>query len=120
LSYGFGFGGPCFPRDNKALGLFARNNDYSLLLSEATDEINKRHLAFQLQEFLNKYSEDEKIIFDGITYKKGSLLLDESQQFALAFLLAKAGRKVVLRDQEVVLTAIKKDYETLFDYEPIR
>jgi len=118
LSYGFGFGGPCFPRDNKALGLFARNNNYALLLSEATDEINKRHLAFQLQDYLDTYSEDEKIVFDGITYKKGSLLLDESQQFALALLLAKAGRKVVLRDQEVVLTAIKKEYGNLFDYEP--
>lgn len=119
LGYGFGFGGPCFPRDNRALGLFARTNEYDLLISNATDEVNHRHLEFQFQQYLKEYRENEKIIFDGVTYKRGSVMLDESQQLALAVKLAKAGRKVLLRDQQVVLDEVQKLHGNIFEYEAV-
>lgn len=119
LNYGFGFGGPCFPRDNRALGKFAKENDYELLISEATDEVNKRHLAFQLEQYLNKYKEGELVTFDGVSYKKGSILLDESQQLLLAVSLVKQKRKVKIIDRKEVLEQVKKIYPNMFIFEEI-
>ncbi len=117
LNYGFGFGGPCFPRDNRALNLFASQNNYELLISSATDEINKRHLAFQVEQYLKQYAEDETIIFDYVTYKKDSVLLEESQQLSLAVQLAKAGRKITIKERPEVITLLEKNYPNLFIWE---
>lgn len=114
LGYGFGFGGPCFPRDNRALGKFADDSEYELLISKATDEVNRRHLEFQFQDYLSKYSEDEIIEFNGVSYKQGSILLDESQQLALAVKLAKSGRKVTIQDKKEVIEQVLKIYPDLF------
>ncbi len=116
LQYGFGFGGPCFPRDNRALGHFADQNGYDLLISKATDSVNQKHLEFQFEDYMKKFSKDNTIEFDGITYKKGSTLLDESQQLKLAEMLAKSGRKVIVKDIEKVIDEVKAIYGSLFEY----
>lgn len=118
LNYGFGFGGPCFPRDNRALGYFSEKNDFELLISKATDEVNRRHLEFQTAQWLKDNPENEPIIFDHVTYKKGSILLEESQQLALAINLAKAGRKVIIEDQEEVIREVREIHGDLFEYRP--
>ncbi|MFT6210363.1 MAG: nucleotide sugar dehydrogenase, partial [Bacteroidia bacterium] len=84
LGYGFGFGGPCFPRDNRALGKFANQNEYPLLISEATDKINDEHYQFQLNLYLKNFKVEEEIVFDGVAYKKGTSQITESQQLRLA------------------------------------
>ena len=117
LNYGFGFGGPCFPRDNRALGVFANDQGYELLISGATDEVNKRHLDFQFELWQQQYHEDETIVFDHVSYKKGSVILEESQQLALAVKLARAGRKVLVKDHPAVIRELKSQYGTLFQYE---
>lgn len=114
LNYGFGFGGPCFPRDNRALEKFAENNNYELLISKATDEVNKRHLEFQFQDYLNKYNENENIWFDGVAYKKDTDFIDESQQLLLAVKLAQAGRNVIIHDNKTVIDQVEKNYPNLF------
>ena len=117
LGYGFGYGGPCFPRDNRALGKFAEDNGYELLISRATDEVNRRHLEFQTQDWLDSLLADEPIVFDTVTYKPGSILLEESQQLALAVKLAKAGRKVIVKERPVVIEELKAAYGDLFEYQ---
>jgi nucleotide sugar dehydrogenase len=114
LRYGFGFGGPCFPRDNRALNLFAKQNKHELQLSVATDKANKQHLDFQIEEYLKKYPEDEIIGFDYVTFKKDSILLDESQQLALAVALAQRGRKVLIKERKEIIDIIQSDYPDLF------
>ena len=116
LNYGFGFGGPCFPRDNRALGVFAKSQNCDLKISEATDEINKMHLGFQLNHYLKKYKPDEEIYFDYISYKKGSLIIEESQQLALAVALAKSGRKVKIADRKEVISEVARLYPGLFEF----
>ncbi len=116
LNYGFGFGGPCFPRDNRALDVFAKTQNYPLLISEATDEVNKNHLEFQFQEYLKKYSASEPIRFDHVSYKKGSVIIEESQQLALAVKLAGAGRKVIVSDRKEVKEEVEKMYPGLFEF----
>jgi UDP-glucose 6-dehydrogenase len=43
LRYGFGYGGPCFPRDNRAFASFAKNVGLDYNLGYVTDAINNQH-----------------------------------------------------------------------------
>lgn len=115
LQYGFGFGGPCFPRDNRALGAFARRQGLELLQAAATDAMNARHLAFQLDEYA-RLPPDQPIHVDGVTYKPGTDILDESQPLALAVVLARAGRRVIIHDQPAVVAVVQARYPGLFEF----
>ncbi|HKK73863.1 MAG TPA: nucleotide sugar dehydrogenase [Saprospiraceae bacterium] len=117
LKHGFGFGGPCFPRDNRALGIFARNSGHQLLIGEATDQVNQQHLAFQFQQHLEHFPPEQTIVFDSVSYKPDSTLLVESQQLALAVKLAKAGRRVKIRERKAITEQLDQQYPGLFELE---
>merc|ERR1719169_201525 len=51
---GYGFGGPCFPRDNLAMGQHARNVGIDPMPLQATDDYNKYHTEIQAKEELAK------------------------------------------------------------------
>jgi len=116
LQYGFGFGGPCFPRDNRALNSFAKLRDCDLLQADVTDEMNRRHLAFQVAHYLRTYREDESIPFYSVTYKPGTEILEESQPLALAAHLARAGRRVVIHEAPTVVQELRRQFGGLFEY----
>lgn len=118
LRYGFGYGGPCFPRDNRALGIYGDQQGYPVKISEATDAVNQQHLEFQFQQYLSLYGPEQEILFDQVTYKPGTTILEESQQLALAVKLAQAGRKVRVREQAAVVEELKRLYGDLFQYQP--
>lgn len=117
LGYGFGFGGPCFPRDNRALGKFGKLMNYPLLISQATDEVNNEHFEFQLNQYLLNFPEGEEIVFNGVAYKKGTVQITESQQLRLAVALAQAGRKVTILDSATVIAQVEDLYPGLFSFE---
>ncbi|HXH19649.1 MAG TPA: nucleotide sugar dehydrogenase [Chitinophagales bacterium] len=117
LKHGYGFGGPCFPRDNRALRLFADKIGYELLISQATDKTNAYHLDFMLRQWMKNHEDSKEIVFDYVTYKPGSVILEESQQLALAVKLAHAGKKVRIRERKPVIKEVKKIYGDLFLYE---
>ena len=116
LGYGYGYGGPCFPRDNRALAIHAKDIGYDALISYATDETNNNHLKFQVQNFLNN-NDDEEVVMNTVTYKPGTDILEESQQLAFAVAVAKAGRSVKIVETKPVIDEIKKQYGDLFTYE---
>ena len=116
LQYGFAYGGPCFPRDNRALDHFARQQGHELLQARATDEMNHAHAAFQLAEYLRSHAEDEAIHFNSVTYKPGTEILEESPPLDLAVELARAGRRVVLHDRPAVLAQVRARFGALFEY----
>ncbi len=117
LKYGFGFGGPCFPRDNRALGKFGEMLSMPLHLSNSTDKINDEHFDFQFNQYLGKYAEGEEVVFDGVAYKKGTTQITESQQLRLAVALAKSGRAVRVVDNKEVLDQLAQLYPGLFELE---
>lgn len=117
LQYGYGFGGPCFPRDNRALNLFANQSGYQMLIGEATDNINKQHLQFQFEEMLKQNVAE--YIFDEVTYKPGTVILEESQKLALAVKLAEAGKKVTIIEKDVVIEELKARFGELFSYQTL-
>jgi UDP-glucose 6-dehydrogenase len=107
---GFGFGGPCFPRDNRALAKCGEEIGIDAIISKATDEMNEKHLQYQIEDFIKNNPNKEKIItIDFITYKKESILLEESQQLKFVLKLKELGYNIQILDQrEEVLTQLKK------------
>ncbi len=116
LRYGFGYGGPCLPRDNRALNLFAAERGCRLLQAEATDAMNERHRAFQLEELRKTHPEDEPIHVDLLSYKPGTDILVESQRLALAVELARSGRRVVIHERPGVVAEVRALFGDLFEY----
>jgi nucleotide sugar dehydrogenase len=108
LKHGFGFGGPCFPRDNRALAKCAEELSIDARISKATDEMNSLHLNYQIQDFVKKNPNPGVVDFEYLTYKKESVLLEESQQLKFALKLQELGYIIKLHDQrEEVLSQIK-------------
>jgi nucleotide sugar dehydrogenase len=114
LNYGFGFGGPCFPRDNQALISAASSFDIPLLIAEATVNVNASHLMFQLNQLLDQQL--DTYVFDYITYKPGTDILEESQQLKLAILLREKGKNVVVKNGELVRSELEKRYPGYFEF----
>ncbi|KAK3240956.1 hypothetical protein CYMTET_49241 [Cymbomonas tetramitiformis] len=119
LQPGYGFGGPCFPRDNRALGSYAEATGVEPLMMRATDLSNKRHAELQVQALLSQ--ELEVYHFEGLAFKKNCpvAIIEESQKLNVASQVARAGKTVVLRDTKEVLDAIRAEYGRIFNYEEI-
>ena len=119
LTPGYGFGGPCFPRDNRALGYYASLLGIKPLLPVATDEMNKLHTEYQTKKLLDQNK--EKYIFSDLAYKPDCSvpIIEESQKLKIAVNLAKAGKKVIIHDYDSIVDVIKKEFGDLFDYQII-
>jgi len=117
LRPGYGFGGPCFPRDNRALGNYARSLGLEALLSDATDNSNKLHAQVMIQEFLKQ--DRDQYVFEDVCFKEDCPVpnIEESQKLAVARGLKKAGKKVLIRDRKVIIAEVVKEFGNLFEYE---
>jgi UDPglucose 6-dehydrogenase len=109
LNYGLGYGGPCLPRDNRAFAAFAKNLGLDYNLGTVTDEINNQHASF-VCDFYNKINKNHKpFYFDYITYKKGTDILTESQQYRLCIDLLELGHSVYIHND-------KRIFNEVYDY----
>jgi nucleotide sugar dehydrogenase len=113
LKPGFGFGGPCFPRDNKALSKCAQIVGVNAVISNATDEMNKLHLEYQIESFVkNNPDKSKPVEIEYVTYKKESTIIEESQQLKFAIELHKLGYNIKISDsREEVLNQIKSYFQ---------
>jgi UDPglucose 6-dehydrogenase len=112
LKYGFGYGGPCLPRDNRAFAAFAKSVGMEYNLGTVTDEINNQHAKF-VCDFYEKMNNDKKpFYFDSIAYKSGTDILTESQQYRLCKDLLDRGYKVYVRSDNRIVPQI---FDQLFD-----
>lgn len=92
MKYGFGFGGPCLPRDNRALGHYANDLGLELNLPLTVDEFNKEHSLFLKKLYMGKNPDKATpFVMNYITYKRGTDILEESQQFKLCLDLLEEG-----------------------------
>jgi len=109
LKYGFGYGGPCFPRDNKALNKYAEQVGIKALISQATDKSNHNHLHNQVLEYIVKNEKKDKPVeMDYITFNQRSTSIEESQQLQYALMLKRLGYKIKVKDSRPeVLKQIK-------------
>lgn len=119
LMPGYGFGGPCFPRDNRALGSYAQQLDINPLIPKATDESNKIHTKFMEQQLLKcGYKE---YVFEDVCYKPHCAvpIIEESQKLEIAASLALKGNKVTIKDSAIVLQEVKQKYGNIFKYQKV-
>jgi UDPglucose 6-dehydrogenase len=115
MRYGDGYGGPCLPRDNRALGVAASKVGMDIKLSFASDAQNKLHLEEQLAKIVADPSKFFRIV--GVTYKEGTDMIEQSQRLALAVLAREAGKKVFIADREDVINQVRFIYGDRFCYE---
>ena len=107
MEYGFGFGGPCFPRDNRALLKFASDLGIKAEISKASDVSNKDHLQFMINEVLNGKT-PQPVEIPYLSYKRDSYLIDQSQQLEFAVSLKNLGIKLkILETRKEVLDQVK-------------
>lgn len=111
LNYGYGFGGPCLPRDNKALYHYYknRNNNENINfdICNIIDNNNKNHLMFQYEQLKNS---KDPIYFTYITYKDTSNILEESQKLKLALLLVENENDVIIKERKEIIDLLKNKY----------
>lgn len=111
LKFGYGFGGPCFPRDNRALSRCAQDVGIDAVISRATDIMNDLHLKNQVKHFIETNDKDTPVKFDYLTYKKESISLEESQKLRFAIELIKNGYTIEVEDKR---TQVIKELEKIF------
>jgi len=105
LKAGLGYGGPCFPRDNKALAYIAKMIGTKALIAETTDQTNLNVLQRLTDLVKSKAMSSEKIGILGLTYKPDSPVLEESQGFLLAKNLLEQGYDVLVYDPLIKSTS---------------
>ena len=111
LKYGYGFGGPCLPRDNRAFAAFANKLGMKYNLGETTDNFNNEHSKFLKDYFIKQNKDNLPFCFDYISYKKGTDILTESQQYRLCLDLLDSGCKVYVIEQQCIVEQI---YDKLY------
>jgi UDPglucose 6-dehydrogenase len=85
------YGGPCFPRDNKAFAVIARDLGTEAPLAEATDAINEAQSQRLARLVLSHLGANDAVGVLGLSYKPDTAVVDESPGIALAALLAENG-----------------------------
>jgi nucleotide sugar dehydrogenase len=98
LAYGWGFGGPCFPRDNRALSTFLREHGCYDYLPMAAHESNERHAVEQALYF-------ESDTITGMCYKEGCAVpvVEESHKVKTALIRKSMGKPLIIQDVPEIL-----------------
>ena len=111
LGYGFGFGGPCLPRDNRAFAHAAERVGLKNNIGLTIDAFNDEHSDF-LADVLCEKHKNKNVPFyfpNGITYKKGTDIIEESQQYRLFKELLSRGYKVTVMELPEVVERVYDD-----------
>jgi len=111
LGYGFGFGGPCLPRDNRAFAHAAERVGLKNNIGLTIDAFNDEHSDF-LADYLCEMNPNKKCPFyfpEGVTYKKGTDILEESQQYKLFKELMNRGYKCIALELPEVVERVYND-----------
>ena len=108
LNYGLGYGGPCLPRDNRAFAHFAQKVGLEYNLGYVTDGFNNEH-AQTVADYWEEMNKDRKpFYFEYISYKKGTDIITESQQYRLCLDLLDRGFKVYIQNDRRVSSQVSE------------
>ena len=111
LNYGLGFGGPCLPRDNRALGHYADKVGLKYSLPQVTDDFNEAHAEFIKNYCVECNTEGFAFFIDSIGYKVGCDLVVESPRLRLVEDLLKDGHTVYVQEIDDVVDEYGEELE---------
>ncbi|MDK9701383.1 MAG: nucleotide sugar dehydrogenase [bacterium] len=105
LRGGLGFGGPCFPRDNRAFVRLAADFGMNANLAKTTHETNRWQEQRIVEWIRSDLPVGSTIAILGAAYKPRTPLVEESQAMNLARLLAQIGYVIRLQDPLAIANA---------------
>ena len=100
FDYGFSFGGPYLPSENRVLGEFCNKNKLEFILPYVTEDFNTQHNQFLKKYYININEYNEPFIVDGIGYKKNTTSTVESSKLNLVYDLLRDGHKVYIMESK--------------------
>ncbi len=98
LTGGFGFGGPCFPRDNVALNFMGHQLGVDSRLLKVNDDYNRGLSKRYVEKLQPHLPQGANVAVLGLAYKPLSHVIDESPGIHLCKALSEAGYRVVGHD----------------------
>jgi len=97
------YGGPCFPRDTRALSALFSDLGLPDSLSHATQVVNETHSEFIADQISKQISEGMTVGIAGLSYKTGTTVTEESPGLALARVLSNRSFRIAVWDDEGAL-----------------
>jgi UDP-glucose 6-dehydrogenase len=114
MRYGYGYGGPCLPRDNRAFAHHARSVGLEFPLGDIVDDFNHSHSDF-LADWLDlQNTKSLPFYLPSIMYKPGTDILEESQQLQVCIKLLEKGRTVFVQQNNLIPTEMISDLNRKF------
>jgi UDPglucose 6-dehydrogenase len=98
LTGGMGFGGPCFPRDNVALGFVARALDAANTLPDIVHGLNEARPDVLVERLLPHIRPGVKVSVLGLSYKPLSHVIEQSHSTKIIRRLLHSEAKVAAYD----------------------
>ena len=98
LKGAIGYGGPCFPRDNRALAAVARRVGAGAELAESVDRVNRGAVDRLVNLVSSQVEPGQTVAVLGLAYKPGTDVVEQSQGLLLAAALAERGIDVMSYD----------------------
>jgi UDPglucose 6-dehydrogenase len=107
------YGGPCFPRDNRALAALASWVGASSGLAEATDIFNRAQIKSVAEIVRSHHSSSQSIGILGLTYKPDTDIVEESFGLLLAQELSSSGVSLIVYDPSRDATRALSSYKNI-------
>jgi len=107
------YGGPCFPRDNRALAALAARVGASSGLAEATDIFNRAQIKVLAETVKSHRVGDDVVGVLGLTYKPNTDVVEESFGLLLAQELSSASLPVIVYDPSGDATRALTNYKNI-------
>ena len=98
LTGGFGFGGPCFPRDNLALDYIGHSLGVDSRLLETNDKYNRNLPSKHVRQICKFLPDGATVAVLGLSYKPDTHVIEESPGIYLCQALGNAGFRVIGHD----------------------
>jgi len=107
LKGGLSYGGPCFPRDNRAFASFAKDCGIDAKLAKATDEINESQIGRIVDLIIKHLPKDNNVVAVlGLSYKLNTNVIEESPALKIIEgLLEKKDVEVIVYDAVAIHNA---------------
>jgi len=98
---GISYGGPCFPRDNRAFAYVAEKFGVDKVYAGKTDQLNNYYRQVKIPNIIEKIligNNTKKLAILGLTYKKDTNLVEESASIYIIKTLLDRGIHIMVYD----------------------